>query len=276
MVGDVGFEPTTPSVSRKCSPPELIARTLPPASAARGIVPTPPPPRHPHIARAECVQPRLAREGGLRYPTPCALAHADVAQLVEHNLAKVGVAGSNPVVRSIDDPTRAGTGILPGPAFDLDKPRFGGHPYGDVAKWQGRGLQSLHPRFESGRRLQRIRTRARQRFRWRARRVFSPGSENSRMIGARGAVRAMKLSRTGSALLGSDHALKPDGLLELHESPVQIVGVVDVLDGPRDDALGYERIALARLLERHDALFRLRLRLRRVLRLLVWCTGTLE
>ena len=28
-------------------------------------------------------------------------SHADVAQLVEHNLAKVGVAGSNPVVRSI-------------------------------------------------------------------------------------------------------------------------------------------------------------------------------
>jgi hypothetical protein len=28
------------------------------------------------------------------------VAHADVAQLVEHNLAKVGVAGSNPVVRS--------------------------------------------------------------------------------------------------------------------------------------------------------------------------------
>ena len=27
---------------------------------------------------------------------------ADVAQLVEHNLAKVGVAGSNPVVRSIE------------------------------------------------------------------------------------------------------------------------------------------------------------------------------
>jgi hypothetical protein len=29
-------------------------------------------------------------------------AHADVAQLVEHHLAKVGVAGSNPVVRSRD------------------------------------------------------------------------------------------------------------------------------------------------------------------------------
>jgi hypothetical protein len=27
-------------------------------------------------------------------------ARADVAQLVEHHLAKVGVAGSNPVVRS--------------------------------------------------------------------------------------------------------------------------------------------------------------------------------
>ena len=28
--------------------------------------------------------------------------NADMAQLVEHHLAKVGVAGSNPVVRSID------------------------------------------------------------------------------------------------------------------------------------------------------------------------------
>ena len=30
------------------------------------------------------------------------IGYADVAQLVEHNLAKVGVAGSNPVVRSIN------------------------------------------------------------------------------------------------------------------------------------------------------------------------------
>ncbi len=29
------------------------------------------------------------------------LIYAGVAQLVEHNLAKVGVAGSNPVARSI-------------------------------------------------------------------------------------------------------------------------------------------------------------------------------
>src|SRR3954451_17261387 len=33
--------------------------------------------------------------------------HADVAQLVEHNLAKVGVAGSNPVVRSTKSWTEA-------------------------------------------------------------------------------------------------------------------------------------------------------------------------
>ena len=31
-------------------------------------------------------------------------SYADVAQLVEHNLAKVGVAGSNPVVRSTERP----------------------------------------------------------------------------------------------------------------------------------------------------------------------------
>jgi hypothetical protein len=33
---------------------------------------------------------------------------ADVAQLVEHNLAKVGVAGSNPVVRSKKYQVRGG------------------------------------------------------------------------------------------------------------------------------------------------------------------------
>src|SRR3954462_4285719 len=33
--------------------------------------------------------------------------HADVAQLVEHHLAKVGVAGSNPVVRSTLSNTNA-------------------------------------------------------------------------------------------------------------------------------------------------------------------------
>jgi hypothetical protein len=36
---------------------------------------------------------------GVRLPSPA--PHADVAQLVEHNLAKVGVASSSLVVRSI-------------------------------------------------------------------------------------------------------------------------------------------------------------------------------
>ena len=35
-------------------------------------------------------------------------SQADMAQLVEHNLAKVGVAGSSPVVRSIAFPDRLG------------------------------------------------------------------------------------------------------------------------------------------------------------------------
>ena len=33
-------------------------------------------------------------------PAPFCFTYADMAQLVEHNLAKVGVAGSSPVVRS--------------------------------------------------------------------------------------------------------------------------------------------------------------------------------
>ena len=45
-------------------------------------------------------------------------SQADMAQLVEHNLAKVGVAGSSPVVRSIAFPDRL-------------KRSF----FGEVAKW---------------------------------------------------------------------------------------------------------------------------------------------
>ena len=40
----------------------------------------------------------LARPRGFAHNT---VLRADMAQLVEHHLAKVGVAGSNPVVRSI-------------------------------------------------------------------------------------------------------------------------------------------------------------------------------
>ena len=52
------------------------------------------------------------------------LRDADMAQLVEHHLAKVGVAGSNPVVRS--RMLKAGQ-LTAWPAFfNID---------GDVAKW---------------------------------------------------------------------------------------------------------------------------------------------
>ncbi len=54
--------------------------------------------------------------------------NADVAQLVEHHLAKVGVAGSNPVVRS-------------------GKPVKASH--GGLAERRGNGLQSRVHGFES-------------------------------------------------------------------------------------------------------------------------------
>ncbi len=60
---------------------------------------------------------------------------ADVAQLVERNLAKVEVAGSNPVVRSEEG------GQWPPLTF------------GDVAEWLGKGLQNPVLGFDSRRRL---------------------------------------------------------------------------------------------------------------------------
>ena len=50
--------------------------------------------------------------------------NADMAQLVEHHLAKVGVAGSNPVVRSTK---------MMGPA--AGRPLSLKRDHGDVAKW---------------------------------------------------------------------------------------------------------------------------------------------
>jgi hypothetical protein len=61
---------------------------------------------------------------------------AEVAQLVERNLAKVEVAGSSPVFRSTDR------------RFGRPAPKFG-----DVAEWLGAGLQNPLLRFNSGRRL---------------------------------------------------------------------------------------------------------------------------
>ena len=61
--------------------------------------------------------------------------HADVAQLVAHHLAKVRVAGSNPVVRSVD--TRLAI-----------EPRSPG-TLGGVAERRGNGLQSRVHGFKS-------------------------------------------------------------------------------------------------------------------------------
>ena len=64
-------------------------------------------------------------------------AFADVAQLVERNLAKVEVAGSIPVVRSLRAVSRPPSCL------------------GDVAEWLGKGLQNPLPGFDSRRRLHR-------------------------------------------------------------------------------------------------------------------------
>ena len=63
---------------------------------------------------------------------PCD-ANAEVAQLVEHHLAMVRVAGSNPVFRSGRE---AVDGYI-----------------GGMAEWLGKGLQNPVPRFDSGCRL---------------------------------------------------------------------------------------------------------------------------
>jgi hypothetical protein len=136
MVGTVGFEPTTPSVSRKCSPPELSARYVvlkaPRRERSEGYCIIPARARQTLVDQQVPADGRAARPGSTRKtergcaPRPplvsyrLRFARADVAQLVEHNLAKVGVAGSNPVVRSIDHPPRAGTGRRASP----DRPSF--------------------------------------------------------------------------------------------------------------------------------------------------------
>ena len=62
--------------------------------------------------------------------------HADVAQLVEHHLAKVRVAGSSPVIRSE-------VGYL-------------SHQHGGLAERRGSGLQSRIHGFESRTHLGRL------------------------------------------------------------------------------------------------------------------------
>ena len=137
MVGARGFEPLTPSASRKCSPPELSARLeataaaspIVPAEGRRAsphltvhlTVPTSRQPGRPHRrpkpgrkAGFACGVPRETRVARPREPMVVYPLRADVAQLVEHNLAKVGVAGSNPVVRSTDASRVGCTGQVDG------------------------------------------------------------------------------------------------------------------------------------------------------------------
>ena len=70
-------------------------------------------------------------------------AHADVAQLVEHHLAKVRVAGSSPVIRSEEQGAQSR------------------HSHGGLAERLGTGLQSRLHRFESGTHLGRLAQRER-------------------------------------------------------------------------------------------------------------------
>src|SRR5256885_1308270 len=55
----------------------------------------------------------MARQVSRRYEVGILAAYAEVAQLVEHNLAKVGVAGSSPVFRSeLEAESSADTGAI--------------------------------------------------------------------------------------------------------------------------------------------------------------------
>ncbi len=69
------------------------------------------------------------------------MGSAEVAQLVERNLAKVEVAGSSPVFRSH-------------PAWLSRLTAGTAGCCGDVAEWLGAGLQNPSLRFNSGRRLE--------------------------------------------------------------------------------------------------------------------------
>jgi hypothetical protein len=169
MVGAVGFEPTTPSASRKCSPPELSARDValetPRRSAARGIVSS-----RRERARPRCSgrskpvsdpgEPRRALCGSrLRPPPPvgilplalCACGRGSGGRAHPCQGWGRGFDSRRPLHRS----SRRGLGpegAIPRTGLRSLTPPV--RAQGDVAKWQGRGLQSLYPRFESGRRLQ--------------------------------------------------------------------------------------------------------------------------
>ena len=148
VVGARGFEPLTPSASRKCSPPELSARSLR-RCAAKAILAG-----FPQIARAPLEAPRTERFRRLRPCRPAARlpparGSGSVGRAQPCQGWGRGFESRLPLHRSFADRY----GHMIGPAgLAVETGPCG--PHGDVAKWQGRGLQSPHPRFESGRRLQ--------------------------------------------------------------------------------------------------------------------------
>src|SRR5437870_1554001 len=79
--------------------------------------------------------PRSGGAGGSDRPGPEVNSgvHADVAQLVEHRLAKVGVAGSNPVVRSRLRPLTFGNAFFVRSSDALTRGHSNETPTGDVA-----------------------------------------------------------------------------------------------------------------------------------------------
>ncbi len=97
VVGARGFEPMTPSASGSALPltkRPYVAAIEQATTIVTGCPSALDPYRRLHNSP---LHPAMRVDYPLR---------ADVAQLVEHNLAKVGVAGSNPVVRSIAHPGR--------------------------------------------------------------------------------------------------------------------------------------------------------------------------
>ncbi len=79
--------------------------------------------------------------------------NAGIAQLVEHNLAKVGVASSNLVSRSIlHEPRRAG--VFCGWCIEPRIGTLGADTEGQMAEWLCSGLQSRVRRFDSDSGLQ--------------------------------------------------------------------------------------------------------------------------
>jgi hypothetical protein len=99
--------------------------------------------------------------------------HADVAQLVEHHLAKVRVAGSNPVVRSV-----VRLRVDADPRKTARRPSAKLAPTAEWPSGLGKGLQSPVHGFDS-----RLRLRMFDELRSPSRSLISPGGTTRRTPG---------------------------------------------------------------------------------------------